>query len=75
MWGANSWRTKERIKFKELYEFCGGDEGIRTLDILLGYTPLAGERLRPLGHVSVAGSARKGRLMQECSAFAKYLNF
>ena len=30
----------------------GGDRGIRTLDTLLTYTPLAGERLRPLGHVS-----------------------
>ncbi len=37
----------------------GGDEGIRTLDTLLGYTPLAGERLRPLGHVSAAGHALK----------------
>ena len=35
----------------------GGDEGIRTLDTLLRYTPLAGERLRPLGHVSTAGNA------------------
>ena len=34
----------------------GGDEGIRTLDTLLRYTPLAGERLRPLGHVSAGGS-------------------
>lgn len=30
----------------------GGEEGIRTLDTLLTYTPLAGERLRPLGHLS-----------------------
>ena len=33
----------------------GGDEGIRTLDELLAHTPLAGERLRPLGHVSKRG--------------------
>ncbi len=31
----------------------GGEGGIRTLDTLLRYTPLAGERLRPLGHLSV----------------------
>ena len=30
----------------------GGDEKIRTSDTLLGYAPLAGECLRPLGHVS-----------------------
>ena len=32
----------------------GGEDGIRTHDTLLTYTPLAGERLRPLGHLSVA---------------------
>ena len=32
----------------------GGDGGIRTHDALLAHTPLAGEHLRPLGHVSVA---------------------
>jgi hypothetical protein len=31
----------------------GGDGGIRTHDPLLADTPLAGEHLRPLGHVSV----------------------
>ena len=35
----------------------GGDEGIRTLDGLMTHTPLAGERLRPLGHVSERGSS------------------
>jgi hypothetical protein len=30
----------------------GGEEGIRTLEKLLTSTPLAGERLRPLGHLS-----------------------
>ena len=31
----------------------GGDEGIRTLDTSFGpYAPLAGECLRPLGHIS-----------------------
>ena len=31
----------------------GGERGIRTLDRILSYTPLAGARLRPLGHLSV----------------------
>ena len=31
----------------------GGEGGIRTLDGLLTHTPLAGERLRPLGHLSM----------------------
>ena len=38
-------------------EGSGGDEGIRTLDGLMTHTPLAGERLRPLGHVSVGGTS------------------
>ena len=38
----------------------GGDEGIRTLDGLMTHTPLAGERLRPLGHVSVGGTSDFG---------------
>ncbi len=33
--------------------FTGGERGIRTLDRVLPYTPLAGARLRPLGHLSV----------------------
>jgi hypothetical protein len=32
--------------------FCGGEGGIRTLEGLLTLTPLAGARLRPLGHLS-----------------------
>lgn len=36
-------------KCKEIY---GGERGIRTLDGLLTHTPLAGVRLRPLGHLS-----------------------
>ncbi len=31
----------------------GGEDGIRTHEDLLSPTPLAGERLRPLGHLSV----------------------
>jgi hypothetical protein len=30
----------------------GGEGGIRTLDELMTHTPLAGERLQPLGHLS-----------------------
>ncbi len=33
-------------------KFNGGEEGIRTLETRLAPTPLAGERLRPLGHLS-----------------------
>ena len=33
----------------------GGEGGIRTLDTLLRCTPLAGERLRPLGHLTATG--------------------
>ena len=39
----------------------GGEEGIRTLDAGLPHTPLAGERLRPLGHLSTAVD-RQGEL-------------
>lgn len=41
----------------------GGEDGIRTHETLLRSTPLAGERLRPLGHLSgtgeIAGKARQ----------------
>ena len=39
------------------FRVCGGDEGIRTLE-RLPVTPLAGERLRPLGHVSTDAYSR-----------------
>ena len=32
----------------------GGEDGIRTHEAVLPLTPLAGERLRPLGHLSGA---------------------
>ncbi len=40
------------MRFTIFYHFRdnGGEGGIRTLDTGLGYTPLAGERLQPLGH-------------------------
>ena len=50
----------------------GGERGIRTLDGLLTHTPLAGECLQPLGHLSVAQRilGRSGRVKerraQEC---------
>ena len=31
---------------------CGGERGIRTLEGVLALTPLAGERFRPLSHLS-----------------------
>ena len=37
----------------------GGEGGIRTLDELLTHTPLAGERLRPLGHLSEISPIRR----------------
>src|ERR1700733_9152804 len=39
----------------------GGEGGIRTLDGLLTHTPLAGARLRPLGHLSGRGRRPKSR--------------
>lgn len=33
----------------------GGEDGIRTHETLMRSTPLAGERLRPLGHLSGKG--------------------
>ena len=42
----------------------GGEEGIRTLDALLTHTPLAGERLRPLGHLSTCGDTQEGEFFQ-----------
>ena len=44
----------------------GGERGIRTLDGLLTHTPLAGARLRPLGHLSGARSAYQFPLSRCC---------
>ncbi len=38
----------------------GGERGIRTLEGLLTLTPLAGARLRPLGHLSVRRKSQCG---------------
>ena len=42
-----------RIQTGGIIHKVGGERGIRTLDGLLTHTPLAGERLQPLGHLSV----------------------
>jgi hypothetical protein len=45
----------------------GGPAGIRTLDTLLGYTPLAGERFRPLSHRSLVRSAPRNHRGRDSS--------
>src|SRR5690554_7283614 len=50
----------------------GGEGGIRTLDTLLRCTPLAGERLRPLGHLSVTGT-HDTDYFNKCKAFIKII--
>lgn len=37
------------------WQRSGGEDGIRTHETLMRSTPLAGERLRPLGHLSGKG--------------------
>ena len=51
---TNPHRPKSKKPHKGAFCFLndGGEGGIRTLDGLLTHTPLAGERLRPLGHLS-----------------------
>ena len=39
----------EAVRFVQMY---GGERGIRTLEGVLALTPLAGERFRPLSHLS-----------------------
>ena len=51
-WGRENYKCNLVSNFSNLSKLVGGDGGIRTLDTLLTYTPLAGERLQPLGHVS-----------------------
>lgn len=41
-----------------VFTLYGGEGGIRTPDTLLRYAPLAGECLRPLGHLSNMGAYR-----------------
>ncbi len=42
----------QKTPHKAGFFVSGGEGGIRTLDTGLGYTPLAGERLQPLGHLT-----------------------
>ena len=64
------------IYFNNLDKGNGGDEGIRTLDGLMTHTPLAGERLRPLGHVSERGISASMALLQDRNdVFAKRNQF
>ena len=44
--------TSIPLIYIDLLKIYGGERGIRTLDRGLTYTPLAGERLQPLGHLS-----------------------
>ncbi len=48
--GSTDWYGE--LNHGNSYENIGGEGGIRTLDGLLTHTPLAGARLRPLGHLS-----------------------
>ena len=48
-------RTKKGTPKGFLFDLRGGELGIRTPDTLVGYTHLAGERLRPLGQLSSCG--------------------
>jgi hypothetical protein len=50
---AERWAKEKAPRRARICLLIGGDEGIRTLDTGLSpYAPLAGECLRPLGHVS-----------------------
>lgn len=54
----------------------GGEEEIRTLESLLSPTPLAGERLRPLGHLSKEVHKWYQQKLQDIfDFFQKYLKF
>ncbi len=47
------------IAESEMSSMDGGERGIRTLDGILSHTPLAGARLRPLGHLSLQRKMRR----------------
>ena len=49
---SSLFQNKQKSPHKAGCFVYGGEGGIRTLDTLLTYTPLAGERLQPLGHFS-----------------------
>ena len=54
---SSLFQNKQKSPHKAGCFVYGGEGGIRTLDTLLTYTPLAGERLQPLGHFSTFFSA------------------
>ena len=62
-------RGRFSLKFAD-----GGEDGIRTHETLLGPTPLAGERLRPLGHLSNAGSGLNGKVSEHKALHAFVIN-
>ncbi len=49
----------EKDHLSHKWSFSRREEGIRTLDTLLGYTRFPGELLQPLGHLSVFDPLRK----------------
>src|SRR5688572_14397235 len=51
--GALARNQKPNVSVVYRTTLTGGERGIRTLDRVLPYTPLAGARLRPLGHLSI----------------------
>ncbi len=54
------------------YHNSGGEGGIRTLDGVLPHTPLAGERLQPLGHLSNSESfLERDNIMFDSQAVAR----
>src|SRR6185312_13146821 len=50
-----------RLRSTNALAVTGGQRGIRTLEGLLTLTPLAGVRLRPLGHLSALGRSTVAR--------------
>ena len=60
---AHTNKSEKRVKApsSHFYIHIGGEGGIRTLEGLLTLTPLAGARLRPLGHLSGRTSIRGAR--------------
>ena len=54
-------RRSIQLSYGRVIQHSGGERGIRTLEGLLTLTPLAGARLRPLGHLSVFRRAAKDK--------------
>jgi hypothetical protein len=56
---------KKRMQFKWLEMVLAERKGFEPSKGVKALTPLAGERLQPLGHLSAAGSARKRAALQD----------